>query len=809
MFRLFNKKPEADERLNTPWRYITARAYDAEASVFFMASELGEYHLGALWVGSPLLGADAGTVNKLRSALSIPLPAGSYIQVMLFSDPDVKWATDAYLNNKNSTENPVLAEYGRRRAEFILHGKDEPLITSSGVLLNSQRLIVTLKTPCGSPPNDEEIAEVSELADKLQESMKAAGMHLNRQDHVGYVSLMRKINHIYDEDDFAYEENQPLREQVFHPGDSVDPHKTSITFDGQHQYHAKFMSVKHYPKKASLSVMNYMIGDPAGLVNQLTDPFMLTMTIRYPDQTKKSSAVTRNAMFIKHQVFGPTAHLIPSLGLKNEGFNILEREMVGNGAVLCEFNLTLALFSRDLKKLNRLTAGMQTYFAAIAIEMREDKRILRALWNLMLPLNTTDAGIKGLFRFQSKAVAHAVQFLPVIGEWQGTGMSATSIFVSPRGQPVLFDLYESPTNYNFNLIAESGAGKGVVAQSIVMDLLAEGSQVWVIDKGNSYKKPCALVDGEYLQFRDESGLCLNPFTHIIDIDDEMDLLKAMLSKMAAPKKGLNDYQTSMLVQAIKGTWSHYGTQSSITAVADWCLSHKDVRVQDIGSQLFDFTRHGSYGRWFDGDNNLQFHKRLVVLELEELSQRPHLQDVVLLQLISKVNQEMYLAKRHNKARKKVLIVDEAKDLIDDPLMSLALASAGSRVRKYEGALGIITQSIANLYRSEGGRVIAENSAFNIVMMQKSESIDAAIAEEHFKIDAYGEWRMRALHTVPGRYSEMMIKRGDDYGVMRLVIDRFSQVLFSSKGAERNEILDAIDRGEDVVEAIDKFILERG
>lgn len=807
MFRLFNKKPEADARKNTPWRYITTRAYDEEAGVFFMASELGEYHLGALWVGSPLLGADAGTVEKFRSALSVPLPENSYIQVGLFSDPDIEWATDAYLNNKRSASNSLLKEYSRRRAEFILNGKDEPLIKSSGVLLNNQRLIVTVKIPCGSPPSDEELAEASEMADRLQESLKAAGMNVYRQDYAGYLALMRNISHLYDKKDVEYDEDRPLREQVFAPGDSVEINKTSITFHDQ--YHAKFMSVKHFPKKARLSIMNYMIGDPGGLVNQLTDPFMLMMTIRYPDQAKKSAEVNRKAMFIKHQVFGPTAHLIPSLKYKNDGFNTLVNEMEGNGAVLCEINLTLALFSKDIKKLNRLTSGLQTYFAEIAVEMREDKRILRALWNLMLPLNTTHDGIKGLFRFQTKAISHAVQFLPVIGEWQGTGMSATSILVSPRGQPVLLDFYDSPTNYNFNLIGESGSGKGSTTQAIVMDYLAEGARVWLIDKGNTYKKTCKAVDGEYIQFSDDSGLCLNPFTNITDIDDEMDLLKAMLSKMAARIHGLDDYQTSVLAQAIKGVWSHYGNSSSVTAVAEWCLSQKDQRVRDIGTQLFEFTRHGSYGHWFDGENNLQFHKPFVVLELDELSARPHLQDVVLLQLISKVNQEMYLAKLHDKGRKKILIVDEAKDLIDDHVMSKALESAGSRVRKYEGALGIITQSIANLYRSPAGRVIAENSAFNIVMMQKSESIDAAIAEGHFKIDAYGEWRMRALHTVPGRYSEMMIKRGDDYGVARLVTDRFSQVLFSTKGAERNEIFDAMDRGENVVRAIDQFIQERG
>ena len=43
------------------------------------------------------------------------------------------------------------------------------------------------------------------------------------------------------------------------------------------------------------------------------------------------------------------------------------------------------------------------------------------------------------------------------------------------------------------------------------------------------------------------------------------------------------------------------------------------------------------------------------------------------------------------------------------------------------------------------------------------------------------------------------------GVARLVESRFNQVLFSSEGRERDDILAALDRGEDVIQAVQQFM----
>ena len=69
--------------------------------------------------------------------------------------------------------------------------------------------------------------------------------------------------------------------------------------------------------------------------------------------------------------------------------------------------------------------------------------------------------------------------------------------------------------------------------------------------------------------------------------------------------------------------------------------------------------------------------------------------------------------------------------------------------------------------------------------------------------------MRTIHSVPGAYSEVMIYANENVGIARLVVDRFTQVLFSTSDPERSEIINAIERGEDPVQAIENFIAVHG
>lgn len=176
-------------------------------------------------------------------------------------------------------------------------------------------------------------------------------------------------------------------------------------------------------------------------------------------------------------------------------------------------------------------------------------------------------------------------------------------------------------------------------------------------------------------------------------------------------------------------------------IANSLLADPDVRIKDIGHQLFAFTSKGQYGRFFNGKNNLNFKNPFTVLELEELKGRQHLQQVVLLQLIYQIQQDMYLGERD---RPKIVIIDEAWSLLSQGNVGEFIEHGYRRFRKYGGSAIVITQGVNDLYQNKVGQAIAENSAFTLLLGQKAEAIDAIQENKRLPL---GEGGYRILKTV--------------------------------------------------------------
>jgi conjugal transfer ATP-binding protein TraC len=278
--------------------------------------------------------------------------------------------------------------------------------------------------------------------------------------------------------------------------------------------------------------------------------------------------------------------------------------------------------------------------------------------------------------------------------------------------------------------------------------------------------------------------------------------------MAAPNDKLDDYRMSALGEGIKAEWGRMGTKMTVTDVAAYLSKHEDQRVRDLGTMLFPFTRQGEYGSWFDGDNNLEFSRDYVVLELEELNAKRHLQQVVLLMLITKIQHEMFLSDLKGDARKKLLVIDEAWALLDDPGVGRFMETGYRRFRKYGGAALLCTQSLDEFYKSESGRAIAANSAFFLIMQQRAESIVAIQESKRLDLDEYTIDAMKTVHSVtdpkapPGRrYSECMFYTPRGVGIGRLVVEPLSQVVYSSSGEERTVLLQQLRAGMSPEEAL--------
>ena len=214
---------------------------------------------------------------------------------------------------------------------------------------------------------------------------------------------------------------------------------------------------------------------------------------------------------------------------------------------------------------------------------------------------------------------------------------------------------------------------------------------------------------------------------------------------------------------------------------------------------------GEYGRFFHGENTIAFNANLVVLELEELKGRKHLQQVILLILIYQIQQAMYLGER---GQPKLVFIDEAWDLLTQGDVAKFIEAGYRRFRKYFGAAITVTQSLNDLYTNPTGRAIADNSAHTLLLAQPSQAIDQLRAENRLPMSEAGAELLKSVHTVPGAYSEIMVLTDRGAGIGRLVVDPFRRLLYSTRPNDVSAIRALRREGLTVRDAIDR-LLQRG
>ncbi|MCK7472143.1 MAG: hypothetical protein MZU95_16350 [Desulfomicrobium escambiense] len=246
--------------------------------------------------------------------------------------------------------------------------------------------------------------------------------------------------------------------------------------------------------------------------------------------------------------------------------------------------------------------------------------------------------------------------------------------------------------------------------------------------------------------------------------------------MLAPSEPLGDYALSGLKRLLKQVWDEQGGAMTIAAIAEALAAESDARVRDLSAQLYPFTPAGEYGRFFNGPNSIAFTAPFVVLELEELKGRKHLQQVVLLQLIYQIQQAMYLGERK---QPKLVIIDEAWDLLTQGDVARFIETGYRRFRKYRGAAVTVTQSLNDLYANPTGRAIAENSAHTFLLAQPAQAIDQLRESKRLPLTEAGAELLKTVHTLPGAYSEIMTVCDRGAGIGRLIVDPFRQLLYST------------------------------
>lgn len=776
---------------------------------------MDDKHIGVGFMCHPLTYADEKLQERFKSFLNSDFAPNSVIQFILFRSPDIAAQTFNIKQLRFDNKNPMFDTIIDERCSFLRKYTEQDNIakTRRGIFNNGSfcdfKLLVTHKIKIEDVhPSEKEIERMINLKEMLFSSLQSVDLHPREMTSYDYMRFMQSVfnwgeNASYKHSGTAVMDNQPISEQILDYDVDVELKKDHIRIGEQY---VKCLGVKKLPDYAFFGDSLFFSGDHLGdsKIGDITGNFLICCNLCYPDLISETRKIETKRNYAIHQAQPNLVKYMPALMDKKKDFDTYH-ESIEKGYKPIKTSLSIILFNKSEKEVKDNAVKAQVKFRESRYEIFEDKFIQLPVFLNSLPFEVDYKSFAHLQRQKTLTAEHVVMLLPVFSQWQGTGTFYSSL-IARNGQLMSLSLHDTSTNKNLVIAAQSGSGKSFLVNELIVSYLSQGSQVWVIDAGKSYKKLNEVLGGSFIQFDEESKICLNPFEMVKNYKEDEDSIIGLLSAMASAKGLLSEFQIATLKRITADLWSKKGINLQIDDVYRACLENEDGRIKDLGQQLFPFSSEGGYGSYFAGKTNVDFGCDFTVLELDELNGRKHLRQVVLLQLIYQIQQQVFLGKV---GRNKLVIVDEAWDLLKEGEVASFMEHAYRKFRKYGGSVTIATQSIADLYDNSTGRAIAENSANMFLLGQKKEAIEQVRENKMLSLGEGAFNMLNTVRTVEGAYSEIFVISESGMGIGRLIVNEYQKLLYSTSADDIRAINDKRDLGLSYDEAIKAVLIDRG
>lgn len=298
---------------------------------------------------------------------------------------------------------------------------------------------------------------------------------------------------------------------------------------------------------------------------------------------------------------------------------------------------------------------------------------------------------------------------------------------------VIFDRF-SLENANMVVFAKSGAGKSFAVKLEAVRSMMTGTEVIIIDPENEYQKLSEAVGGSYIRLSLNSDVRINPFDlpRVVDSEDADDslranlvtlhgLLRLMLGNQSVP---LTPNQEADLDQALIDTYARVGItsdplthQSQPPTIVDLydTLLHMNGSGPELAQRLRKYTS-GTFAGIFSQQSNVDINNNMVVFNIRDLEEdlRPVAMYIVLSYIWNKTRTDQ---------KKRMLIVDEAWQLMKYEDSANFMFSLAKRARKYYLGLTTISQDVEDFMASKMGRAIVANASMQLLLKQSSSAVD--------------------------------------------------------------------------------------
>lgn len=314
--------------------------------------------------------------------------------------------------------------------------------------------------------------------------------------------------------------------------------------------------------------------------------------------------------------------------------------------------------------------------------------------------------------------------------------------------PLHVDISDEPmkkgwtTNRNKFILGPSGSGKSFFTNSMLRQYWEQGSDVLIVDVGDSYLGLCQWIqqkthgkDGVYYTYTEEHPIAFNPFytdDRQFDINKEKTITTLLLTLWKKEGEFISRSEETAVKTAvhlyIQKIVGDPDLQPSFNDFYEWLQTEyqAELSVQNVRDKEFDldnflmvlnpYYQGGQYDYLLNATDNLDLlNKRFVVFELDKIKD-----DEILFPVVTVIIMEAFLNKMYRlKGVRKVILIEEAWKAIAKSGMADFIKYLFKTVRKHFGEAVVVTQEVDDILSSPVVKEsIINNSDCKILLDQR-------------------------------------------------------------------------------------------
>ena len=621
------------------------------------------------------------------------------------------------------------------------------------------------------------LSEFESLMAGAQATLEATGMQPRRMtDQEMFLEVKRALNPIAND-------TRPYKQGLTY--ESARAQVANVNIEDEQDGHLKvggllysWVSVKEMPDATFPGITRELVGQEF--------PLVVSAEIAIPDQSKIMRSYKRRLLRMQaaqRDIHGGFKINVEAQIAQEQLIHTLQ-DVVSSSLKVCQLSLVVGLRtsrpacnSKELEEAERTLADRRQRVLHAIARMNGARGIPETLAQKRIYIGTLPGMAEETKRELECLTLHAADLLPAEVPWQGLASSAI-LLETPSRQMVPFSPFDATLgDANMLIMAKSGGGKTFMAQLLLLMLARTGTQISILERGDSYRPLVELMGGRVIDVNLDGNQTLNPWDlpqgEKTPSKEKVAFLKNLTRHMIGDAPGSdNTLVDNVVSEAIARTYRRVGLRYANPVptfsdlrdeLAQWQDEEKMQRSVDEAKlaaiKLRTWTDKGIYSRLFDRHTNIRTENNWLFFNVEGLSSDAHLETAMSM-LIANAMAERASGKS---GQPSITVLDECWSLLDSPVLAPEVVQLFRTARKRNSSVWGISQTLEDFVGTPSqprlhGPGIVKNANTKLIGQQPG---DMSALESQLHLNDVSLAAIKRFSSPQkGRFAEMLLVMGE-------------------------------------------------